>query len=135
MTALVEYEGGQIALMVDVVERNGQQAFPEVARPAIPAPVEPTGLFGAQEELERREELAWRDGPKGRRTLSNAEKRSRGANLRTYRCADCGRKLTAERWVYSRHTGARYCTPGEGCNTPTAYAMKDRQRAKTRKEA
>lgn len=124
MTALVEYEGGQIALMVDVVERNGQQAFPEVARPAIPAPVEPTGLFGAQEELERRAE-----------SDPDPVKRSRGANLRTYRCADCGRKLTAERWVYSRHTGARYCTPGDGCNTPTAYAMKDRQRAKARKEA
>lgn len=34
---------------------------------------------------------------------------------RGYRCASCGRKLTNERWVYSRHTGARYCLPGEGC--------------------
>lgn len=49
-------------------------------------------------------------------------KKANGANRRTYHCGDCGRKLPAERWVYSRHTGARYCTPGEGCQKPTAYA-------------
>lgn len=34
---------------------------------------------------------------------------------REYRCGQCGRRLKAERWVYSRHTGSRYCWPGEGC--------------------
>ena len=33
---------------------------------------------------------------------------------RVYRCAMCGRRL--KRWVYSRHTKARYCHPGEGCS-------------------
>ena len=60
---------------------------------------------------------------------------------RQYACASCGRTLPHERWVYSRHTAARYCTPGEGCQTPDAYAKQDRfldkqdrQRAKARKE-
>lgn len=34
---------------------------------------------------------------------------------RVHRCAKCGRRLKVERSVYSRHTKARYCWPGEGC--------------------
>ena len=29
----------------------------------------------------------------------------------------CGRRLTAERSVFSTHTGQRYCWPTEGCTT------------------
>jgi hypothetical protein len=61
--------------------------------------------------------------------------RRRTPQRREYHCADCGRKLPHERWIYSRHTGARYCTPGEGCNTPEAYARRERERAQARKEA
>ena len=32
---------------------------------------------------------------------------------RTYRCALCNRRLRDERWIYSRHSGNRYCFPGE----------------------
>lgn len=34
---------------------------------------------------------------------------------RVYHCAICGRKLKQDRWVYSSHTGSRYCWPSEGC--------------------
>lgn len=33
-----------------------------------------------------------------------------------YLCARCGRRLKREHFVYSSHTGLRYCWPGEGCN-------------------
>jgi len=33
--------------------------------------------------------------------------------LSQFRCALCGRKLPVEQYVYSRHTGARYCLPTE----------------------
>ena len=39
---------------------------------------------------------------------------------REYRCAVCRRKLRPERWVFSSHTGNRYCLPGEGCETQAA---------------
>lgn len=34
-----------------------------------------------------------------------------------HRCATpgCGRELKNEQWVYSSHTGLRYCPPGAGC--------------------
>lgn len=34
-----------------------------------------------------------------------------------HRCATpgCGAVLTAERWIFSSHTGDRYCYPNEGC--------------------
>ena len=32
---------------------------------------------------------------------------------RTYSCACCGKTLKNERWIFSRHTNARYCWPGE----------------------
>jgi len=35
--------------------------------------------------------------------------------LTDHRCACCGRRLRRECWVFSRHTGNRYCLPGEGC--------------------
>jgi hypothetical protein len=35
---------------------------------------------------------------------------------RVYTCDRCGRKLKPERWIYSSHTGKRYCWPGAGCN-------------------
>lgn len=38
--------------------------------------------------------------------------------IRIYVCGVCGRKLKNERWVYSGHTGARYCRPGDGCQKP-----------------
>jgi len=31
--------------------------------------------------------------------------------LSDYRCAVCGKRLPKEQWVYSRHTGNRYCLP------------------------
>ena len=34
-------------------------------------------------------------------------------NGRVYHCAICGRRLSPERWVYSRFTGNRFCWPGE----------------------
>ena len=37
---------------------------------------------------------------------------------RKYQCATCGRRLKVGRWVYSKHTGSRYCWPGEGCQKP-----------------
>ena len=33
-----------------------------------------------------------------------------------YHCGCCGRRLRDERWIYSTHTGARFCWPGE-CKT------------------
>ena len=33
----------------------------------------------------------------------------------TFRCAICNRKLKHNRYVYSSHTGRRFCWPGEGC--------------------
>ena len=54
---------------------------------------------------------------------------------REYACAYCGRRLPHERWVYSAHTASRYCTPGEGCQTPAAYARQERALARSRKEA
>jgi len=33
------------------------------------------------------------------------------AKLSQFRCALCGRKLPQEQYVYSRHTGNRYCLP------------------------
>jgi len=35
--------------------------------------------------------------------------------LSQFRCALCGRKLPVEQYVYSRHTGNRYCLPTEKC--------------------
>jgi len=32
---------------------------------------------------------------------------------RTYSCGSCGKTLKNERWIFSRHTGSRYCWPGE----------------------
>jgi hypothetical protein len=32
--------------------------------------------------------------------------------LSQFTCGLCGRKLPVEQYVYSRHTGARYCLPG-----------------------
>lgn len=44
--------------------------------------------------------------------------RTRGT---AYRCDRCDRPLRHHtdgraRWIYSPHTGARYCYPGDGCN-------------------
>ena len=36
--------------------------------------------------------------------------------LTDHRCAICRRKLPSEQWVFSRHTGNRYCLPGTKCN-------------------
>ena len=30
-----------------------------------------------------------------------------------YTCGVCSKTLKNERWIYSRHTGQRYCWPGE----------------------
>ena len=38
--------------------------------------------------------------------------------LSQYRCAICRRKLPQDQWVYSRHTGNRYCFDGK-CKAPT----------------
>ena len=35
--------------------------------------------------------------------------------MRHHKCERCRRVLPRDRWIYSRHTGARYCWPGEGC--------------------
>jgi len=35
------------------------------------------------------------------------------AKLSQFTCGLCGRKLPVEQYVYSRHTGARYCLPTE----------------------
>ena len=48
---------------------------------------------------------------------------------REYRCGVCGRRLPHERWIYSRHTGSRYCTAAEGCNTPAGYRRAARKAA------
>ena len=45
------------------------------------------------------------------RGVTPAEKPKPAA--RTYSCGSCGKTLKAERWIYSRHTGSRYCWPGE----------------------
>lgn len=35
---------------------------------------------------------------------------------RVYLCAKCNRRLKDGQWVFSRHTGLRYCLPGpKGC--------------------
>jgi hypothetical protein len=39
-----------------------------------------------------------------------------------FRCAVCRRYLPQERWVYSSHTGNRFCYPGEGCQKPKKEA-------------
>jgi hypothetical protein len=33
--------------------------------------------------------------------------------LSDYSCAQCGRRLPQEEWVYSRFTGNRYCLEGQ----------------------
>ena len=33
-----------------------------------------------------------------------------------HRCGRCNRRLRQDHWVYSTHTGKRYCWPGEGCH-------------------
>jgi len=35
---------------------------------------------------------------------------------RAYACARCGRHASAERMIYSRWTGYRYCTDFKACN-------------------
>jgi len=35
--------------------------------------------------------------------------------LSQFRCAICRRRLPQDQWVYSRHTGNRYCLPGVKC--------------------
>lgn len=47
---------------------------------------------------------------------------------RVYCCGQCGRKLPHEQWVFSSHTGNRYCWPGHGCWTPAARAAQRRAR-------
>lgn len=37
------------------------------------------------------------------------------SQVRIYHCAMCGRALEPNHWIYSSHTGARYCYVGEGC--------------------
>jgi hypothetical protein len=37
--------------------------------------------------------------------------------LSDYRCAQCGRRLPQDEWVYSRFTGNRYCLEGK-CKKP-----------------
>lgn len=153
MTAptILELDTGQLAIASDVVERNGQQAFTELARPAQPAPVAEELARPADDELRRRQQIEeelrreshervapWT--PEELETLREGAqeadeelvRRSRKPARREYDCGDCGRRLPHERWIYSRHTGARYCTPGEGCNTPAAYARKERDRARAR---
>jgi len=49
-------------------------------------------------------------------------------------CAACNRRLPPERWVYSQHTGARYCWPGEGCQSQAAVLRHDRRLERKRKE-
>lgn len=46
---------------------------------------------------------------------TNTTTKAKRPPLTEHRCAKCGRRLRKERWVYSRHTGNRYCWPGEGC--------------------
>lgn len=46
---------------------------------------------------------------------------------RTYRCNACGRQLPHQRWVYSRHTGSRYCWPGEGCQSTGGRRRRNRR--------
>lgn len=31
--------------------------------------------------------------------------------LSDHKCGVCGRRLPSEQWVYSQHTGNRYCLP------------------------
>lgn len=139
---LLELDGGQFSIAVDVVERNGQQAFMEAAKPAEPAPLsfEPERTAAElREELEQRspeelERIAAAPGamPAARKIAAElaAKPKSSKKPARTYRCAYCSRELKNERWVYSSHTGSRYCTPGEGCQTPAAYRKQERARAR-----
>jgi IS30 family transposase len=50
-----------------------------------------------------------------------------------HRCATpgCGRELRNERWIYSTHTGLRYCWTGEGC---WRWSPAKRQRERTRSQ-
>ena len=41
-----------------------------------------------------------------------------------YHCGLCGRKLKHEEWIYSQHTGARFCQPDNGCVKRAARAKK-----------
>jgi hypothetical protein len=72
------------------------------------------------DEAEARARFARLSGTDEPRTMSRAELMAKLATPRRrgepYRCARCDRELAPERWVYSHHTGARYCWPGEGCN-------------------
>jgi hypothetical protein len=109
---MIEYPGGQLALAAEAVEPSGQLIIAE-ARPAIPTPPMIARDAVERAAVEERDALAVR-------TMSRAELMSKLAAPRRrgepYRCARCDRELEPERWVYSHHTGARYCWPGEGCN-------------------
>lgn len=37
------------------------------------------------------------------------------ATTRVYHCGCCGQKLKADRWIYSRWTGNRYCWDMTAC--------------------
>lgn len=43
---------------------------------------------------------------------------------RTYVCARCGRKADADQFVYSKHTGKRYCVELEACKYRAALQQK-----------
>ena len=43
------------------------------------------------------------------------------AKLSDYRCAQCGRRLPQDEWVYSRFTGNRYCLEGKCRSNRTAH--------------
>ena len=44
------------------------------------------------------------DNPTERRAMTKVK-------LSDHKCGVCGRRLPSEQWVYSQHTGNRYCLP------------------------
>ena len=100
-----------------------QRAFAELAPEGKPAPIEPTGLFGAEQELERRreaEELApYVESTRYALTADDVEHGYPRANPnpKRYPCAICGRLAIAEELCYSHHTRQRYCplTDAQAC--------------------
>ena len=112
-------ESGQFRLGVD----GEQRSLEGFAAPVEPAPLNHTPERPAAELAE--DWLAEEDEPP-----------KRSSAKRVYCCASCGRELKPDAWIYSRHTGSRYCTPADprGCNTPAAYAKQQRARDRARKE-
>lgn len=107
------------ARTVDGLEHGDEVPPPIPPRDDLEEADRDAAVLELEEELvheERAERRARRTGAELRAKL--AVPKPRGA---PHTCAACGAELEPDHWIFSRHTRARYCYPGEGCNVPTQH--------------